>query len=59
MGVLTIFLDKVTNLDDDDTIGKSDPYVKFHLEKDGGKFIAKENWHRSGLRFSTEPFPIH
>lgn len=35
MGKLTIFLDKVTNLDDDDTIGKSDPYVVFHLEKDG------------------------
>jgi Ca2+-dependent lipid-binding protein len=35
MGKLTIFLDKVTNLDDDDFIGKSDPYVVFHLEKDG------------------------
>jgi Ca2+-dependent lipid-binding protein len=35
MGKLTIFLDKVTNLDDKDTLGKSDPYVVFHLEKDG------------------------
>jgi Ca2+-dependent lipid-binding protein len=35
MGKLTIFLDKVTDLDDDDLIGKSDPYVVFQLEKDG------------------------
>jgi Ca2+-dependent lipid-binding protein len=35
MGKLTIFLDKVTNLDDDDFLGKSDPYVVFQLEKDG------------------------
>jgi Ca2+-dependent lipid-binding protein len=35
MGKLTIFLDKVTDLDDDDFIGKSDPYVVFQLEKDG------------------------
>jgi Ca2+-dependent lipid-binding protein len=35
MGKLTIYLEKVSNLDDDDLIGKSDPYVVFHLEKDG------------------------
>lgn len=34
MGVLTIFLDKVTHLKDDDHLGKSDPYVKFELEQD-------------------------
>ena len=34
MGVLTVFLDKITNLADQDTIGKADPYVKFHLEQD-------------------------
>ena len=28
MGILTIHLDKVTNLKDEDTMGKSDPYVK-------------------------------
>eukprot|EP01083_Nonionella_stella_P061245 159628_1 len=33
MGVLTIYLDKATNLKDKDTIGKSDPYVKFSLEQ--------------------------
>eukprot|EP00173_Palmaria_palmata_P002754 Plantae.Rhodophyta-Palmaria_palmata.ctg28625.p1 GENE.Plantae.Rhodophyta-Palmaria_palmata.ctg28625~~Plantae.Rhodophyta-Palmaria_palmata.ctg28625.p1 ORF type:complete len:146 (+),score=26.88 Plantae.Rhodophyta-Palmaria_palmata.ctg28625:30-440(+) len=34
MGAITIFLDKCTNLKDADGIGKSDPYVKFHLEQD-------------------------
>lgn len=34
MGKLTVFLDKITNLKDADGFGKSDPYVKFHLEKD-------------------------
>ena len=34
MGVLTIYLDKATNLKDKDTIGKSDPYIKFSLEQD-------------------------
>jgi Ca2+-dependent lipid-binding protein len=34
MGVLTIVLEKVTNLRDEDGIGKSDPYVKFELEQD-------------------------
>eukprot|EP00538_Stauroneis_constricta_P014350 CAMPEP_0119546868 /NCGR_PEP_ID=MMETSP1352-20130426/1112_1 /TAXON_ID=265584 /ORGANISM="Stauroneis constricta, Strain CCMP1120" /LENGTH=142 /DNA_ID=CAMNT_0007591611 /DNA_START=102 /DNA_END=530 /DNA_ORIENTATION=- len=35
MGVLTVFLDKITNLRDADTFGKSDPYVIFELEQDG------------------------
>eukprot|EP00584_Thalassiosira_punctigera_P001242 CAMPEP_0172525856 /NCGR_PEP_ID=MMETSP1067-20121228/880_1 /TAXON_ID=265564 ORGANISM="Thalassiosira punctigera, Strain Tpunct2005C2" /NCGR_SAMPLE_ID=MMETSP1067 /ASSEMBLY_ACC=CAM_ASM_000444 /LENGTH=67 /DNA_ID=CAMNT_0013309235 /DNA_START=92 /DNA_END=292 /DNA_ORIENTATION=+ len=34
MGILTVFLEKATNLKDEDTIGKSDPYVKFELEQD-------------------------
>mmetsp|Transcript_30005 Transcript_30005/g.49550 ORF Transcript_30005/g.49550 Transcript_30005/m.49550 type:complete len:136 (+) Transcript_30005:151-558(+) len=35
MGVLTVYLDKISNLRDGDGIGnKSDPYVKFHLEQD-------------------------
>ena len=34
MGILTIHLDKATNLKDKDTIGKSDPYIKFSLEQD-------------------------
>jgi Ca2+-dependent lipid-binding protein len=38
MGVLTVKLLKVTNLRDEDGIGKSDPYVKFHLEQDNYVF---------------------
>ena len=34
MGKLIVTLDKVTNLVDEDAIGKSDPYVKFELEQD-------------------------
>jgi len=52
MGILTVFLDRATNLKDVDTIGKSDPYIKFELEqnnlvgdKDHGeqKSTTKEN----------------
>jgi Ca2+-dependent lipid-binding protein len=34
MAVLTVTLNKVTNLADEDVIGKTDPYVKFELEQD-------------------------
>ena len=34
MGVLTVLLKNITNLADEDHIGKSDPYVKFELEQD-------------------------
>jgi Ca2+-dependent lipid-binding protein len=34
MGVLTVVLRKIDHLRDEDTLGKSDPYVKFHLEQD-------------------------
>ena len=34
MGVVKVFLDKISNLRDEDGIGKSDPYVTFHLEQD-------------------------
>jgi Ca2+-dependent lipid-binding protein len=34
MGVLTVLLEKVDHLSDKDGIGRSDPYVKFELEKD-------------------------
>ena len=34
MGVLTIKLKNITNLIDEDGLGRSDPYVKFELEKD-------------------------
>ena len=39
MGVLTVFLDKITNLrDTDGMMNKADPYVKFELEKDNWVF---------------------
>ena len=34
MAILTVKLNKVTNLKDGDTIGKTDPYIKFELEQD-------------------------
>jgi Ca2+-dependent lipid-binding protein len=34
MGVLTILLEKVTDIVDTDALGKSDPYVKMTLEQD-------------------------
>jgi Ca2+-dependent lipid-binding protein len=34
MGVLTVLLEKIDHLSDKDGIGRSDPYVKFELEKD-------------------------
>jgi len=33
MGILTVYLDRATKLKDKDTIGKSDPYIKFELEQ--------------------------
>jgi len=34
MGVLTVFLEKASNLADTDLIGKTDPYVRFDLKQD-------------------------
>ena len=34
MGVLTVFLDRATNLADTDFIGKTDPYVRLELKQD-------------------------
>lgn len=45
MGKITVYLDKITNLKDADGIGKSDPYVKFHLEKD--------NWGPLDVNYGT------
>jgi Ca2+-dependent lipid-binding protein len=38
MGILTVYLDKVENLLDDDFRGKSDPFVKFELEQNNVMF---------------------
>jgi Ca2+-dependent lipid-binding protein len=53
MGKLTIFLDKVTNLSDKDIMGKSDPYVVFHLEKDGIFFDQDLGTQKSGKKGGT------
>ena len=42
MGVLTVVLDRIENLRDEDGLGKSDPYVKFHLEQDN--FVLDKNY---------------
>jgi Ca2+-dependent lipid-binding protein len=34
MGIVTVYLDKISNLQDEDSMGKSDPYVVFRLEQD-------------------------
>ena len=34
MGVLTVYLDKITDLRDSDGVGKSDPYVMLNLKED-------------------------
>ena len=49
MGKLIVFLDKVTNLIDNDTFGKSDPYVKFELEQDNLMFDKD-----FGTKYSTK-----
>jgi Ca2+-dependent lipid-binding protein len=38
MGVLTVHVDRLTNLRDADGFGKSDPYVMLHLEQDNAVF---------------------
>lgn len=38
MAILTVVLEKITNLVDEDALGKSDPYVKFELEQDNMMF---------------------
>jgi hypothetical protein len=41
MGVLTVTLDKITNLKDKDGVGRSDPYVKLELKKERLGFDKK------------------
>jgi Ca2+-dependent lipid-binding protein len=38
MGVLTVVLEKIDDLRDEDDLGRSDPYVKFELEQDNSLF---------------------
>lgn len=40
-GILTVHLVKMTNLNDEDYVGKTDPYVTFTLEQDNWVFDHK------------------
>mmetsp|Transcript_3281 Transcript_3281/g.6037 ORF Transcript_3281/g.6037 Transcript_3281/m.6037 type:complete len:132 (+) Transcript_3281:320-715(+) len=42
MPILTVHLDKITNIADKDIVGKSDPYVKFELEQDN--YLKDKNY---------------
>ncbi len=50
MGVLTIFLKKISNLCDEDNLGRSDPYVMFELEKDKWMFDKTLGKHQSSKK---------
>ena len=50
MGVLTVKLVKIDHLRDNDSLGKSDPYVKFELEKDKLLFNKTLGKHQSSKK---------
>jgi len=58
MGVLKVFLDKITNLADDDKIGESDPYVLFELEQDNALF-DKNFGERKSSKKKDEQNPVY
>lgn len=58
MGILKVYLEKVTNLADDDHIGDSDPYVKFELEQDNMVF-DKDFGDQKSSKKKDEPNPVY
>lgn len=59
MGVLVVFLDKVTHLKDEDGIGsESDPYVKFELEQDNMLF-DKDFGEQKSSKKTDESNPVY
>eukprot|EP00585_Thalassiosira_rotula_P003835 CAMPEP_0196159848 /NCGR_PEP_ID=MMETSP0910-20130528/46527_1 /TAXON_ID=49265 /ORGANISM="Thalassiosira rotula, Strain GSO102" /LENGTH=131 /DNA_ID=CAMNT_0041424773 /DNA_START=103 /DNA_END=498 /DNA_ORIENTATION=+ len=58
MGILTIYLDRATNLKDKDTIGKSDPYIKFELEQNN-TFKDKDYGEMKSTTKSNELNPVY
>ncbi|KAL7537691.1 hypothetical protein ACHAXR_008003 [Thalassiosira sp. AJA248-18] len=58
MPILTIHLDKITNLADEDHIGKSDPYVKFELEQDN-VFKDKDYGEMVSTKKKDEQNPVY
>lgn len=53
MGVLTVVLEKVTNLPDCDGVGKSDPYLRFELKKDRLMFDKGFGHNKSTMKRNT------
>jgi len=58
MPILTVHLDKITNLADDDHIGNSDPYVKFELEQDNA-FFDKDFGEMKSTKKKDEQNPVY
>ncbi|CAB9513106.1 Synaptotagmin-9 [Seminavis robusta] len=58
MGVLTVFLDKATNLADTDFIGKTDPYVIFDLKQDNWLQNRDYGYQRSSTK-SNDLHPVY
>ena len=55
MGVVTVYLDKIRNLKDEDGIGRSDPYVVFHLEQDNAIFDKGYGKQKSSTKGDCNP----
>jgi Ca2+-dependent lipid-binding protein len=59
MGILTIFLDKITNLRDADFEGNSDPYVKFELEQNNLILADKDYGEKKSSIKKDDPNPVY
>jgi len=58
MGSLNVFLEKVTNLSDQDLLGKSDPYVVFELEQDN-MFLDKDFGRKQSSKKKDDCSPVY
>eukprot|EP00563_Minutocellus_polymorphus_P001577 CAMPEP_0181040626 /NCGR_PEP_ID=MMETSP1070-20121207/11148_1 /TAXON_ID=265543 /ORGANISM="Minutocellus polymorphus, Strain NH13" /LENGTH=131 /DNA_ID=CAMNT_0023118647 /DNA_START=68 /DNA_END=463 /DNA_ORIENTATION=+ len=58
MPILTVHLDRIENLADEDHIGKSDPYVKFELEQDNA-FFDKDFGEMKSSKKKDEQNPVY
>jgi Ca2+-dependent lipid-binding protein len=58
MGILTVVLEKVTHLKDQDLLGTSDPYVKFELEQDN-LLLDKNFGEKKSSRKKSELSPVY
>lgn len=59
MGVLTVFLDKATNLADTDYIGKTDPYVRFDLKQDNWGPLDKDFGYQKSSVKANDLNPVY